>query len=89
MNIERFNTIAAAIGFQQIEDEEGVYKREGLPVEQFIALIEQLKQRGFDLAEIELSFTGADSDDVICFTHDPDDDTAFMELLSAEELTES
>jgi hypothetical protein len=89
MDIERFNAIAAAIGFQQIEDEEGVCKREGLPIEQFMALIEQLKQRGFNLTEIELSFASADSDDVISLIHDPDDNTALMELLPAEEFIES
>jgi hypothetical protein len=89
MNIERFNTIAAAIGFQPTADEPTVCQRDGLPLEQFMALIEKMKQQGFNLMEVELSFADADSDDVISLSHDPDDDTAFLELIPAEEMTES
>ncbi len=89
MDIERFKTIAAAIGFQQTEEEETIFEREGLPVGQFLALIDKLKQHGFNLAEIELTFAAAESDEIIVLAHDPDDDTAFMELISEEELIES
>jgi hypothetical protein len=89
MNIERFKAIAGAIGFQQIEDEETLCQREGLPLEKFMALIEQIKQQGFNLTEIELRFADADFVDVITLTHDPDDETAFMELIEEEEVIES
>ena len=89
MNIERFKAMAAAIGFQQIEDEETLCERDGLPLEKFMALIDQVKQHGFNLTEIELRFADADFDNVISFTHDPDDDTAFMELIAEEEVIES
>ena len=88
MNIERFNTIAAAIGFQPTEDEPTVWQRDGLPLEQFMALIEQIKERGFNLMEIELTFADTNSDDVISLSRDPDDDTAFLELIPAEEIIE-
>ncbi len=89
MNTERFKTIATAIGFEQTEDEETVFQRDGLPVGQFLALIDKIKQHGFNVAEIEISFAAADSDEVIVLAHDPDDDTAFIELISGEELTEN
>jgi len=89
MNMERFKTVAAAIGFQPTEDEPAVWNRDDLPLEQFIALIEKMKKQGFNLMEIEFSFADENSDDVISLSHDPDDGTAFMELLLAEELTES
>ena len=87
MDIERFKRIAAATGFQQTEDEETLCHHDHLPLEQFLGLIEQIKQHGFNLTEVELRFADAD-DEVIVLTHDPDDDTAFLELLAAEEEIE-
>jgi len=87
MDIERFKRIAAATGFQPTEDEETLCHHDHLPLEQFLGLIEQIKQHGFNLTEVELRFADAD-DEVIVLTHDPDDDTAFLELLAAEEEIE-
>jgi hypothetical protein len=84
MDVERFNTIAEAIGFQQIEDEETVRQRDSLPVEQVMALIEQIQRHGLNLMEIELRFADVD-DEVVVLTHHPDDETAYLELLEEEE----
>jgi len=84
MDIERFNTIAEAIGFQETEDEETLRQRDGLPVEQLMALIEKIQQQGLNLMEIELRFADAD-DEVVVLTHHPEDETAYLELLEEEE----